>query len=134
MTKTFGALALGLLLVAGCSQPKKPEAANDPFAGLDQAILTWKGDITASDASCKPKAAGQKCEMFEVSCKAQRAITPDEQARGVTAKVVADMSWNGFDKFGAPQSASAAALFEKANGAWTRTSYKPVNPESCADL
>lgn len=133
MIKTSGALVLGLLLVAGCSQ-QKPATANDPFAGLDQAILTWKADISASDASCKPKAAGQKCEMFEVSCKAQRVITADEQAKGVTAKVVADMSWNGFDKDGAPQSASAAALFEKANGAWTRAKYKPVNPESCADL
>jgi hypothetical protein len=72
--------------------------------------------------------------MFEVSCKAQRVITPSEQPAGVTAKLVADMSWSGFDAKGAPQTASADALFEKAHGAWTRMPYRPVNPDTCADL
>lgn len=131
--KITGALFLGLLLLAGCSQQPK-SSASDPFAGLDQAILAWKGDITAHDKSCQGLAAGQKCEMFEVNCKAQRVITPQEKAAGVTAKLVADMSWSGFDAKGGSRIASADALFEKANGAWTRAPYGPVSPDTCADL
>ena len=131
--KTIGAVALGLLLLAGCSRQPKSEAS-DPYAGLDQAILAWKADITAHDRSCRGRTPQQKCEMFEVSCKAQRVITPQEKAAGVTAKLVADMSWSGFDANGAPQTASADALFEKVGGAWTRTPHKAVNPETCADL
>jgi hypothetical protein len=55
-------------------------------------------------------------------------------AGGVTAKLVADMTWSGFDDRGAPQPASAVALFEKAGGGWARSPGKAVNPESCADL
>jgi hypothetical protein len=128
-----GGLALGLLLLAGCSGGPKT-AANDPYAGLTDEIHAWKAELVATDPSCKVKAADQKCVMFDVACKAERVIAPEEQAHGVTAKLVADMTWSGFDDKGASQPASAAALFVKANGAWSHSPYRPVNPDSCADL
>ena len=134
MTKVYAGLALtGLLLLGGCNGQSKGGAA-DPYAGLDDAIRTWKTEIAASEPSCRRAPAGQKCEMFEVSCKAQRTITPQDQAKGVTAKLVADMTWSGFDEKGSAEPASDAALFTKSNGAWSRAENKPVNPESCADL
>lgn len=128
-----GGLALGLILIAGCSG-RPNGAAGDPYAGLQDAIRAWKNDVTATDRSCKSKDPAQKCEMFDISCKAQRVITPDEQASGVSAKLVAEMTWSGFDDKGASQPASAAALFEKTKGIWSRSPYKSVNPESCADM
>jgi hypothetical protein len=132
VTKVLAGLALGLLLLGGCN-PSKPDASN-PYAGLDDAIRAWKTDISAADATCRRAPAGEKCAAFEVSCKAQRPITAEDQARGVTAKLVADMSWSGFDDKGAPQPSSAAAQFTRAGGAWTRVETKAVNPETCADL
>ncbi|THD82630.1 MAG: hypothetical protein E7812_01955 [Phenylobacterium sp.] len=137
MGKPIGGLALGLLLLGGllggCSGQNR-SASSDPYAGLDGEILSWKTQLAASDISCKRAPAGQKCDMFEVSCKAQRVITPKEQAAGVSAKLVADLTWSGFDDKGIPQTASAVATFAKSNGAWTRSAAKPVNPDSCADL
>lgn len=127
------AALIGLILLAGCSG-QKTAASNDPYAGLDDAIRGWKTEVAASDPSCARAPAGAKCEMFEVSCKALRVVTPAEQAKGVTTKLVADMNWSGFDDKGAPSPDSAAALFTKAGGTWTRAPATPVNPESCADL
>jgi len=126
-------LVLGLLLLAGCSSGQKT-AANDRYAGLEDEIHAWKAEVETTHPSCKVKPDGQKCEMFDIACKAERVIAPEEQARGVTAKLVADMTWSGFDDKGVSQPASAAALFVKTNGAWTHSPYKAVNPESCADL
>jgi hypothetical protein len=134
VTKTTAGLMLALLLLGGCGGQTKTAAANDPYSGLEDAIRGWKTEVTAADPSCRHPPAGAKCEMFDISCKAQRTITPEDQARGVTAKLVADMNWSGFDDKGAPQPASAPALFEKAGGVWTHTATKPVNPVSCADL
>jgi hypothetical protein len=133
VTKLSAGLVLGLLLLGGCSA-QKTAGASDPYAGLDDAIRAWKTEVAASDVSCKRAPAGSKCEMFDISCKAQRTITPEDQAKGVTAKLVADMSWSGYDDKGAPQPASSAALFTKTNGAWARAETQPVNPVSCADL
>jgi hypothetical protein len=134
VTKLSAGLLLGLFLLGGCSGQKTAADSSDPYAGLEDSIRGWKTEVAASDISCKRAPAGSKCEMFDISCKAQRVITPEEQAKGVTAKLVADMSWSGFDDKGAPQPASAAALFTKAGGAWQRAVAKPVNPVSCADL
>ena len=139
MNKTPAGLMLGGLLLAGvlsgCGGGRpKSAAANDPYAGLEDAIRGWKTEVSAAGASCRHAPAGAKCERFDISCKAQRTITPEDQARGVTAKLVADMNWSGFDDKGAPQPASAAALFEKAGGVWTHAEAKPVNPVTCADL
>ncbi|MDE2487389.1 MAG: hypothetical protein KGO51_08325 [Alphaproteobacteria bacterium] len=131
--KVFAGLALALLTLTACSGGHKA-ASNDPYAGLGDAIKGWKNDLAATQISCKRAPAGEKCDTFEVACKAQRTITPDDQAKGVTAKLVADMTWSGFDDKGAPQPSTAAALFTKANGAWSRSPTKPVNPDTCADL
>lgn len=133
MTKVMAGLALGLLLLGGCSKASKTDADN-PYAGLDEAIRAWKTDVSAADPSCRHAPAGAKCEAFEVSCKAQRVITPEDQGHGVTAKLVAHMTWSGYDERGVAQPDSAAALFTRANGAWTRIETEPVNPETCADL
>lgn len=135
MTKLSAALILGVLLLGGCSGGgKSASSASDPYAGLNDAMLSWKTELAASDVSCRQAPAGSKCEMFQVSCKAQRTISPDEAAKGVTAKLVADLGWSGYDDKGGPTPASAAALFTRTNGAWQRTATKPVNPETCADL
>ena len=135
MTKLTAGLILGALLLAGCSGgDKSASSAADPYAGLNDVVLSWKTELAASDTSCKQAPAGEKCEMFQVSCKAQRTITPGEAAKGVTAKLVADMTWSGFDDKGQGRPASAAALFTKAAGVWARTPTKPVNPDTCADL
>ena len=133
MSKVITGLALGLVLLGGCSKASKTDADN-PYVGLDDAIRAWKTDVSAADPSCRRAPDGAKCEAFEVSCKAQRVITPEDQGHGVTAKLVAHMSWSGYDERGAAQPVSAAAQFTKANGAWARIEAKPVNPDTCADL
>jgi len=129
------AAALAALLMLGaCGQADKP-ASGDKFAGLDTEILTWRQDILKGDKLCQSQAEGQKCEGFEVVCKAERAVTPDEAAKGVTVKVVAALNWNGFDmKFKQAQRATAASLFTRTKGAWTRAEHAPVNLSTCADL
>jgi hypothetical protein len=124
-----------LMMLGACGQAANKSTGDDKFAGLDSEILNWRQEILKSDKLCRSQAEGQKCEGFEVLCKAERTITPDDQAKGVTAKVVAALNWNGFDpKFKQPQRATAAALFTRSKGAWARTAHAPVNLSTCADL
>jgi hypothetical protein len=124
-----------LMMLGACGQAADKSAGDDKFAGLDSEILNWRQEILKSDKLCQSQAEGQKCEGFEVLCKAERTIAPDDQAKGVTAKVVAALNWNGFDpKFKQPQRATAAALFTRTKGAWARTEHAPVNLSTCADL
>jgi hypothetical protein len=133
LTKHAAALA-ALLMLGACGQTQKT-ADEGKFAGLDREILAWRQDILKTDALCQSKVEGQTCESFEVVCKAERTITPDEAGRGVTAKVVAALTWNGFDpEFKQAQTGTAAALFTRAGGAWTRTPHTSVSPSTCADL
>ena len=128
------AALVALLMLGACSQADK-STGGDKFAGLDGQILSWRQEILKSDKLCQSQAEGQKCEGFEVTCKAERTITPDEQAKGVTAKVVAALNWNGFDpKFKQAQTGQATALFTNTKGAWARTEHTSVNPSTCADL
>lgn len=128
------AALVALLILGACSQADK-SAGDDKFAGLDSQILTWRQEILKGDKLCQSQAEGQKCEGFEVACKAERTVTPEDQAKGIATRVVAAMNWNGFDpKFKQPQRATATALFTRAKGAWTRTEHAPVNLGSCADL
>ena len=91
--------------------------------------------IIASDPLCRSQAEGEKCEGFEVACKAERTITPDDQAKGITARVVTVITWNGFDaKFKHGQNGSRAVEFAKGPAGWTRTDHPPVNMSTCADL
>ena len=134
MLKRAAALA-ALLVLGGCGDGAKTAGPQDQYAGLDADILKWRGEIASSDALCQSQAAGEKCDSFEVACKAQRTITPEDQAKGVTAKLVAAMDWNGWDpKLKQAQRGSKAALFTKAGGAWTHTAHGTVNLTSCADM
>jgi hypothetical protein len=125
-----------LLILGGCSPQAGGEtAANDPYAGLDGEILKWRTEIVNNDALCQSRVEGQACESFEISCKAQLAITPKDQAAGVTAKLVAALNWNGFDPATKQtQPVVRSAEFRKAGGVWTRAEHTPVNPSTCAVL
>jgi hypothetical protein len=133
LTRPAAAIA-ALLMLGACNQAAK-STGDDKFAGLDSQILTWRQEILRNDKLCQSQAEGQKCQAFEVRCKAERTVTPDDQAKGVTVKVVAALNWNGFDqKFKQAQTGAATALFTRAKGAWTRTEHAPVNLSTCADL
>jgi hypothetical protein len=133
LKKPAAALA-ALLMLGACGQTQKA-ADGGKFAGLDREILAWRQDILKTDKLCRSQVEGQTCEGFEVACKAERTIAPDEAARGVTAKVVAALNWNGFDPaFKQPQTGTATALFTRAGGAWTRTPHTSLSPSTCADL
>ena len=114
---------------------RSAERLADKFAGLDGEELKWRKEIIATDPLCKATAEDQKCQNFEVSCKAERTVTPPEAAKGVTAHVVVMMTWNGFDqKFKHPQSGTLAAQFTKSGSGWTRAAHGPVYVQTCADL
>ena len=78
---------------------------------------------------------GHGCDGFQVMCKAMQEITPDETAKGVTAQVIAAMTFNGRNPDGSSGKAgSAFAVFSKAGGQWTRAEARPVNMTTCAPL
>jgi hypothetical protein len=105
------------------------------FAGLDGEILKWRQEIIATDPLCKSTVADQKCEAFEVACKAERTLTPDEQSKGVVGHVVAMITWNGFDpKFSHAQSGTSVAEFTKTASGWTRAPHKSVYMQNCGDM
>jgi hypothetical protein len=130
------AVIAALSMLGACSQASQSGGqAGDRFAGLDTEILKWRTGIIAADPLCKSQATDQKCQAFEVACKAERPVTADDQAKGVTAHVVAAITWEGWDpKLKQAQSGSRAAQFTKATSGWTRTDHPPVNMSSCADL
>ena len=79
--------------------------------------------------------ADQKCAKFEVACKAERDITPAQQAQGVTAQVVAMITFDGFDtNFKQAQSGAKAAEFTKTAKGWTRADHGPVYMQNCGDM
>lgn len=133
--KTLTAAAiLSLAVLGACSgggDAATSGAAEDPrFAGLDQQILAWRTEIEASNPACATKTDGAGCESFQVTCKAERTITPEDQGKGVTAKLVAAMTFTGKGVDGKP--GSAFAEFAKAGETWTRTETSSVNLTTCA--
>lgn len=127
-------LSLSLLLAA-CGSNESPADSSDPYAGLDAQVLAWRGEIEAGHPACAAKVDGKGCEAFEVTCKGAQEITPEEQAAGVTAQVVAAMRFSGRNPDGSTgKSGSAFAEFTKTGGQWTRTEAKPVNLSTCAPL
>ncbi len=132
MIRSFVAGGLCVVLLSACSQGGGKSDPSDPHAGLDPEILAWHKALEAGHVACKTKVEGRGCDSFEVTCKATQAITPDETAKGVTAQVVAAMSFNG--RSGGGQPGSAFALFSKAGGKWTRAEAMPVNMRTCAPL
>lgn len=128
-------LVLSTLALAACGQSPAGRAASNEdarFAGLDAQIAAWRPDIEKNNAACAP-AEGGGCQDFQVTCKAEREISPDERARGVTAKLVAAMTFNS--QGATPDDlkpGSAFAEFTKTGDSWTRVEAQPVNLQSCA--
>jgi hypothetical protein len=134
--RTFVTLALATLVLAACGASGGGGGSNpneDPrFAGLDQQIATWRTEIEKSNEACAA-AGGKGCQDFQVACKAEREITPADQAKGVTAKLVAAMTFNSQgDTADDLKPGSAFAEFAKAGEAWTRSEATPVNLGTCA--
>lgn len=122
---------LGVLSLAGCQKPAASNPA-DTYAGLDQAILAWRGDIDKTPECAKTPEGAKGCQTFEVSCKAQAPVTAADQ--GASAKIVAAMSWGAWSKLrGDYEPASGGASFAKINGRWVRHDLSgPVNLSTCA--
>ena len=132
------AAALAALLILGACSPAATtsgDKSQDKFAGLDAQILAWRKDIIATDKLCRSTADDQKCAKFEVACKAERDVTPAEAAKGVTAHVVAMITYDGFDQnFKQAQSGTKAAEFTKTAQGWTRAEHGPVYMQNCGDM
>lgn len=134
LTKTFAAV-FALLALSACSSGGKSAASSDPYAGLDTQILSWRTELEASHPACKTKVEGKGCQDFQVMCKAAQEITPDETAKGITAQVVAAMTFAGRNPDGSTgKSGSAFAVFSKTGAQWVRTEAQPVNLSTCAPL
>ena len=136
MIRPLAALAVcGLLLIGACSPAANKAGSDDLYAGLDAQILDWRTALETSHPACASKVDGKGCESFQVTCKAMQEITPDEKAKGITAQIVASMSFNGRGAEGVSgRPGSAFALFSKAGGAWTRVESPPVNMSTCASM
>ena len=118
--------------LSGCGQASTASSAGDKFAGLDEAIRSWRTEIQSSEPACQAK-GGKGCEAFEVVCKAERAIPAEAQAKGESAKVVAAMRWSAWDETRAEaKPASAVAEFSRTGSSWTRVEAGPVNLSTCA--
>lgn len=116
-------------VLASCS-PKAKSGADAKYDGLDGEILAWRKDILKTDKACLAKSDG--CQAFEVRCKGEREITATDQAKGVTAKLVVAMSWEGWEAVRSeyrPQ--SGFSEFTKVDGDWLRAPTGPVNMSSC---
>ncbi|HEX3366878.1 hypothetical protein [Phenylobacterium sp.] len=134
MRRVAAMAALSILGACSQSAPAGGQATGK-FAGLDNEILSWRKQIIAADPLCKGTSEDQKCQTFEVACKAERTVTPDDAAKGITARVVTAMTWNGFDpKLKQAQAGSRTSEFTKGPSGWTRADHAPVNMSSCADL
>jgi hypothetical protein len=140
---TIRAAALAALLIlgsalGGCGPSASSGGASpaaDKFAGLDGEILAWRKEIIAGDPLCKSQVADQKCDSFEVACKAERTVTPDEQSKGVTGHVVTMLTWNGFDlKFQHAQSGTQVAEFTRTAQGWSRAKHGAVYMQNCGDM
>ncbi len=128
------AAALGALLLSACSSGGKADAG-DPTAGLDQEILAWRTAIETSHTACATKVGDKGCQDFQVMCKAHQEIDAAETARGITAQVVAAMTFAGRNADGSTgKSGSAFAVFSKVGDTWAREEVPPVNMSSCAPL
>lgn len=136
MTRPVFALAVfSLLLVAACNGGSGKTQSNDPYAGLSPEILKWRAELEASHPACKSKIEGKGCEGFEVTCKGARDLTPADQAKGVSAKVVASMRFSGRMPDGSTgKLGSGFAEFDKTGAGWVRNDTAPVNPTTCASL
>ncbi len=132
--RRIAAASLSALCLLSACAPKHGEPVDtDRYAGLSPQILVWRTALEAQHSACALKVNGRGCEAFQVTCKAAQAITSAERARGVSAKLVAAMTFNGRSPDGSGgKLGSAFAIFTKAGGVWARTEAAPVNMTSCA--
>ncbi|WP_340644064.1 hypothetical protein [Phenylobacterium sp.] len=116
-------------LLASCS-PKAKSGAEAKYDGLDEAILAWRQQIVTTDTACTAKADG--CQSFEVRCKGEREIAATDQAKGVTAKLVVAMRWEGWEEVRSEyRPVSGFSEFTKVDGDWLRAATAPVNLSTC---
>lgn len=122
---------LAALTLGGCQKASDANPA-DPYAGLDKAILAWRGDIDKSPKCAKTPEGAKGCQTFEVSCKVESPVTATD--KDVSAKVVMAMSWGAWSKVrGDYEPASGGAMFAKTHGEWVRHDLSgPVNLSTCA--
>ena len=123
----------GLALTACGGGEQTTSGAGDPYAGFDAEIAPWGADLEATHPQCAAKVAGKGCEAFEVTCKGARDLTAADQAKGVTGKIIAAMTFRSTSaQEGGGETGSAFAEFSRAKGAWTRAEAKGVNLATCA--
>ena len=135
MIRLAAAAALLAVSVAACSQGGAKSSSSDPYAGLDTEILAWRTSVEASHPACATKVEGKGCQDFQVMCKAAQDVTPDETTKGVTAKIIAALTFAGRNTDGSTgKSGSSFATFSKTGDTWTRAESKPVNMTTCAPL
>ena len=127
------AACLGLAACQGGEKAAGGAQGGDKYAGLDEQIRTWHGELKEGDAGCKGKPEGQQCRAFEVSCKGEREVSADEAAKGMRAKVAVAMGWEAWDTARSEyRPAGATAEFQKVGGEWKRLPTGPVNLSTCA--
>ncbi|MDZ4371360.1 MAG: hypothetical protein U1C74_08075 [Phenylobacterium sp.] len=128
-------LFLAALLV-GCSSSEEAAGdSGDPYAGHESQIQAWRDDVEANHPACAAKVDGKGCQDFQVMCKAQQDLTPDDTARGVTARLVAAMTFAGRNEDGSTgTSGSSFTYMVKTAEGWSREESKPVNMTTCAPL
>lgn len=130
-----GSSLLMAALLAGCSSGESAGGSGDPYAGHEAQIQAWRDDIEAGHPACASKVDGKGCQDFQVMCKAAQDLTPEDTARGATAKLVAAMTFAGRNEDGSTgQSGSSFAYLIRTPQGWTREDSKPVNMTTCAPL
>lgn len=133
MIRHFLAAIVASLALAGCGKTGSGATSTDPYAGLETQIVSWRNHIEATHPACATKVEGKGCESYQVTCKAAQEITSDETSKGVTAQVVAAMTFSGRNPDGSTaRSGSSFGLFSRAGGAWSRVDAMPVNMTTCA--
>lgn len=137
MIRPFLAAGLAAVMLTACSKPSATAVAgDDPYAGLETQIVSWRNHIEATHPACAVKTDFKGCESFQVTCKAQQEITADETAKGIIAQVIAAMTFNG--RAGADGASgkpgSAFSVFSRTANGWTRADAQPVNLTTCAPV
>ena len=139
--KTRAAAVAALLILGACSKGAGGGAATgsgqptDINASLKPEMDKWRTEIVASDPLCKQAGADQKCKNFNVECKAERDLKADDAGKGITNRVVAAMTFNGWDpKLKQNQDGTRTAEFTRTAAGWTRAEHPPVNLNTCSDM
>ncbi|MBS0362541.1 MAG: hypothetical protein JSR98_14285 [Proteobacteria bacterium] len=142
------ALLIGLGALDACSKGGAGGAAGpvasadgsggpvtDLNASLKPEEAKWRTEIVASNPLCQQTGADQKCKNFNVECKAERDLKADDAGKGVTNRVVAAMTFSGWDpKLKQSQDGTSTVEFVKTAAGWTHSDHPPVNLSTCADM